>query len=92
MTTDFMEARDVAEKLPYSIYSIQYRYLKHKTIGDQGSVIEIYYFDNNNDEYEYESEKAFYLRRLYNHPDCHDKAHPGCRECELEFYWDITDD
>jgi hypothetical protein len=51
MTTDFMEARDLAEKLPYSIYSIQYRYLKHKTIGDQGSVIEIYYFDNNNNNF-----------------------------------------
>jgi hypothetical protein len=45
-TTDFMQARDIAHILPYSVYSIQYRNLKD--INSTQSVIEYYHFNPNN--------------------------------------------
>jgi hypothetical protein len=44
-TTDFMQARDIADKLPYSVYSIQYR--NFKDINSGQSFIEYYHFNPN---------------------------------------------
>ena len=44
-TTDFMQARNIADKLPYSVYSIQYR--NFKDINSGQSVIEFYHFNPN---------------------------------------------
>jgi hypothetical protein len=47
ITTDFVDALDKAEKLPYSVYSIQYRYLGYKkdNINNNKSLIEFYHFN-----------------------------------------------
>lgn len=47
ITTNFIQACSIAEKLPYSVYSIQYRYLKEKNSNQSSSVIEIYHFASN---------------------------------------------
>ena len=44
-TTDFMHARDIANRLPYSVYSIQYR--NFKDINSEQSIIEYYHFNPN---------------------------------------------
>lgn len=50
ITTNFVDALDKAEKLPYSVYSIQYRYLGYKQDNDNNnnnkSLIEFYHFGN----------------------------------------------
>ena len=45
MTTDFTEAYDKATELPYSVYSIQYKYFEHK--GSSQPFTEFYHFNNN---------------------------------------------
>jgi hypothetical protein len=45
MTTDFLEACDKAEELPYSVYSIQYRYFGRES--SNKSMIEFYHFGTN---------------------------------------------
>jgi hypothetical protein len=45
MTTDFTEAYDKAMELPYSVYSIQYKYFEDKK--SYQSVTEFYHFSNN---------------------------------------------
>ena len=45
MTTDFTEAYDKAMELPYSVYSIQYKYFEDK--GSSQSFTEFYHFNNN---------------------------------------------
>lgn len=49
ITTDFIQAREQADKLPYSVYSIQYRNLKDRNSSQ--SFIEFYHFNNNNGEW-----------------------------------------
>ena len=44
MTTDFTEAYDKATELPYSVYSIQYKYFEHK--GSSQPFTEFYHFNN----------------------------------------------
>ena len=46
MTTDFTEAYDKAMNLPYSVYSIQYKYFDDK--GSSQPFTEFYHFNNNN--------------------------------------------
>lgn len=46
MTTDFTEAYDKAMELPYSVYSIQYKYFENK--GSSQPFTESYHFNNNN--------------------------------------------
>ena len=47
ITTDFVNALDKADKLPYSVYSIQYRYLDCKQDNNNNqSFIEFYHFSN----------------------------------------------
>jgi len=47
--TDFLNACTCADKLPYSVYSIQYRYLKsNDTMLDRQEMIEYYIFNKNN--------------------------------------------
>ena len=52
ITTNFVDALDKADKLPYSVYSIQYRYLGYKQDNDNNnnnnnkSLIEFYHFGN----------------------------------------------
>jgi hypothetical protein len=49
ITTDFVDALDKADKLPYSVYSIQYRYLGYKQDNNNNkSLIEFYHFNNGN--------------------------------------------
>lgn len=49
ITTDFVDALDKADKLPYSVYSIQYRYLGYKQDNNNSkSLIEFYHFNNGN--------------------------------------------
>jgi hypothetical protein len=45
MTTNFTEAYDKAMELPYSVYSIQYKYFEDK--GSSQSFTEFYHFNNN---------------------------------------------
>ena len=45
MTTDFTEAYDKAMALPYSVYSIQYKYFEEKKTYQ--SITEFYHFSNN---------------------------------------------
>ena len=45
MTTDFTEAYDKAMDLPYSVYSIQYKYFEEKKTHQ--SITEFYHFSNN---------------------------------------------
>jgi hypothetical protein len=45
MTTDFTEAYDKATELPYSVYSIQYKYFEHKCSSQPFT--EFYHFNNN---------------------------------------------
>jgi hypothetical protein len=45
MTTDFTEAYDKATELPYSVYSIQYKYFEDK--GSSHPFTEFYNFNNN---------------------------------------------
>jgi len=45
MTTDFTEAYDKAMELPYSVYSIQYKYFEEKK--SYQSITEFYHFSNN---------------------------------------------
>ena len=47
ITTDFVDALDKADKLPYSVYSIQYRYLGYKQDNNNNnkSLIEFYHFN-----------------------------------------------
>ena len=45
MTTDFTEAYDKAAELPYSVYSIQYKYFQEKK--SYNSITEFYHFSNN---------------------------------------------
>ena len=47
ITTDFVDALDKAEKLPYSVYSIQYRYLDYNQDNNNNnkSLIEFYHFN-----------------------------------------------
>ena len=45
MTTDFMEAYEKAMNLPYSVYSIQYKYFDDKNSSQ--SLTEYYHFNNN---------------------------------------------
>jgi hypothetical protein len=45
MTTDFTEAYDKAMELPYSVYSIQYKYFEDK--GSSQPFTEFYHFNNN---------------------------------------------
>ena len=45
MTTDFTEAYDKAMQLPYSVYSIQYKYFEEKKTYQ--SITEFYHFSNN---------------------------------------------
>jgi hypothetical protein len=45
MTTDFAEAYDKASKLPYAVYSIQYKYFEEKK--SYNSITEFYHFSNN---------------------------------------------
>jgi hypothetical protein len=45
MTTDFTEAYDKATELPYSVYSIQYKYFEEKK--SYQSITEFYHFINN---------------------------------------------
>ena len=46
ITTDFLEACNIADALPYSVYSIQYRYFGREN--SNSSMIEFYHFVNNN--------------------------------------------
>ena len=48
ITTDFNDALDKAEKLPYYVYSIQYRYLDYKQDNNNNNkyLIEFYHFSN----------------------------------------------
>ena len=50
ITTDFVDALDKAEKLPYSVYSIQYRYLDYNQDNNNNnkSLIEFYHFNTGN--------------------------------------------
>uniref|UniRef100_A0A6C0EXC1 Uncharacterized protein n=1 Tax=viral metagenome TaxID=1070528 RepID=A0A6C0EXC1_9ZZZZ len=54
ITTDFVDALDKADKLPYSVYSIQYRYLGYKQDNNNNdnnsnkSLIEFYHFNTGN--------------------------------------------
>jgi hypothetical protein len=45
MTTDFTEAYDKAMELPYSVYSIQYKYMEVKS--SHQSITEFYHFSSN---------------------------------------------
>jgi hypothetical protein len=45
MTIDFTEAYDKAKELPYSVYSIQYKYFEHN--GSSQPFTEFYHFNNN---------------------------------------------
>jgi hypothetical protein len=45
MTIDFTEAYDKAKELPYSVYSIQYKYFEHKCSSQPFT--EFYHFNNN---------------------------------------------
>ena len=48
ISTDFLDACACADKLPYSVYSIQYRYLKNNdTMLDRQDMIEYYIFMKN---------------------------------------------
>jgi hypothetical protein len=48
ISTDFLNACECADKLPYSVYSIQYRYLKkNDTMLDRQDMIEYYIFIKN---------------------------------------------
>jgi hypothetical protein len=49
MTTDFLEACDKVEELPYSVYSIQYRYFGRES--SNKSMIEFYHFGTNSNSY-----------------------------------------
>ena len=73
MTTSFMDAYDSIKKLPYSVYSIQYRYLTRGGSGasanlDRCNVIEYYHYIKNGDDNNGINKPTSPVREVYSNP------------------------